>query len=134
MAFLPNRAALVVADSGNGTVNLVRVIGGAPAVQSVTASLSVASGATLVAASSDGASAYVVTSGGMSAFRVELATGAMQAISLPTAATRLERLRDGESFVFSAQPGHAAWFLTVRDSSPQAVFAANADTTEALRQ
>ncbi len=134
MSFLPNLAAVVMADGTNGAVNLVRMVGGAPAVQAVTANLSVVNGATLVAASSDGAAAYVVISGSMSACRVELATGAIRSISLPVVATRLERLRDGESFVFSAQRGHAAWFLTGSDAGLQAVFASDATTTEAPRQ
>ena len=52
--------------------------------------------------------------------------GWMQTITLPEGATQLDRLRDGDSFVFSAPPGRAAWFLTGRDSGLQAVFAAAA--------
>ena len=134
MAFLPNQATVVIADAGNGAIHLARIVNGAPVLQPVTGSLSVASGETLVEASRDGASAFVVASGDTSACRVELATGGMQSMTLPAVATRLDRLRDGESFVFSAEPGHSAWFLTARDSGLQAVFAAAASTAEVSRQ
>jgi hypothetical protein len=134
MAFLPNQATVVIADAGNGAIHLARIVNGVPVLRPVTGSLSVASGETLVEASRDGASAFVVASGDTSACRVELATGGMQSMTLPAVATRLDRLRDGESFVFSAEPGHSAWFLTGRDSGLQAVFAAAASTAEVSRQ
>jgi hypothetical protein len=125
MAFLPNQATVVMADAANGAINLARIVNGVPVLQPVTGSLNAASGETLVEASRDGASAFVVASGGTSACRIDLATGGMQSMTLPAVATRLDRLRDGESFVFSAEPGHSAWFLTGRDSGMQAVFAAD---------
>jgi len=96
--------------------------------------MSPSGGETLVEASLDGASAFVVETGGTSARRVDLTTGSMQSATLPAVATRLDRLRDGESFVFSAEPGRSAWFLTGRDSGLQAVFAAAAPTTEVSGQ
>jgi hypothetical protein len=134
VAFLPNQSTAVIADPANGAMNLASIVKGAPVLQPVTGSLSVGGGETLLEASRDGASAFVVASGGTSACRVELSTGGMQSMTLPAVATRLDRLRDGESFVFSAEPGHSAWFLTGRDSGLQAVFAAAASTTEVSRQ
>jgi hypothetical protein len=132
MAFLPNQATMVIADAGNGAMNLASIVKGVPVVQPVTGSLSVSSGETMVEASRDGASAYVVVSGDTSACRVELATGGMQSMTLPAVATRLDRLRDGESFVFSAEPGRSAWILTGRESGLQAVFAAAASAAGAF--
>jgi len=106
IAFLPNQSAAVIADGGNGTINLARTANGVPVVQAVTGSLSSSPGDTLVEASLDGASAFVVTAGSTSACRVDLTSGSMQSITLPAVATRLGRLRDGESFVFSAQRAH----------------------------
>lgn len=134
MAFLPDQATVVIADGGNGAMSLASILKGAPLLRAVTGSLSVADGETLVEASRDGTSAYVVAFGSTSACRVELATGGMQSTLLPVGATRLDRLRDGESFVFSAEPGRSAWILTGRDSALQAVFAAAASTPEVSRQ
>ncbi|HUI53504.1 MAG TPA: hypothetical protein VLY04_00945 [Bryobacteraceae bacterium] len=134
MAFLPSQSAIVIADGGSGTINLARIVNGVPAVQTVTGSLSASSAEMMVEASRDGASAFVVTSGGTSAWRVELATGSIQTLTLPATATRLDRLRDGDSFVFAAPPGRSAWFLTGRDSGLQAVFAAPAPEREVSRQ
>jgi len=134
IAFLPNRSTVVIADAGNGTMTLANMVNGVPVVQTVTGSLSSSGGETLVEASRDGASVFVVVSGGTSAVRVELLTGSMQTMTLPALATRLDRLRDGESFVFSAEPGHAAWFLTGRGAGLQAVFAAAASSSEVSRQ
>ncbi|MGB7762318.1 MAG: hypothetical protein WBL61_20960 [Bryobacteraceae bacterium] len=134
IAFLPGQSTAVIADSGSGMIELASIVNGAPSVRTVAAGMSFSAGETLVEASGDGASAFVVESGGTSAFRVELATGSTQTMTLPTAATRLDRLRDGESFVFSAEPGRSAWFLTGRDAGLQAVFAAAAATTEVSRQ
>jgi hypothetical protein len=135
LTWLPNQATIVIADGANGAMSLASIVNGGPVVRPVTGSLSVGSGETLVEASRDGASAFVVASGGTSACRVELSTGGMQSMTLPAVATRLDRLRDGESFVFSAEPGHPAWFLTGRASGLQAVFAAAAaSTTEVSRR
>jgi len=133
IAFLPNQATVVIADGSNGTIDLANMAGGEPFVQTVAVGVSSSGGETLVAASPDGASAYVVELGGTSACRIELATGSMQTIALPAVATRLDRLRDGDSFVFSAEPGRSAWFLTGKDAGLQAVFAAAASTTEVRR-
>jgi hypothetical protein len=134
MAFLPNQSTAVIADAGNGTMNLASVVNGVPAVRTVAAGVSSSGGETLVEASRDGLSAFVVAAGSTSACRVDLTTGSLQTITLPAVATRLDRLRDGESFVFSAEPGRSAWFLTGRDSGLQAVFAAAASTTEVSGQ
>ena len=134
IAFLPNQATAILADAGNGTMNLASIVQGVPVVRPVTGSLSVSGGETLVEASRDGVSAFVVASGGTSACRIELATGGMQSMSLPAVATRLDRLRDGESFVFSAEPGRSAWILAGRDSGLQAVFAAASSTREVSLQ
>ena len=133
MAFLPNQSTAVIADAGNGTINLASVVTGAPVVRTVAAGVSSSGGETMVEASLDGASDFVVETGSTSAWRVDLTAGSVQSMILPAVATRLERLRDGESFVFSAEPGRPAWFLTGRDSGLQAVFAA-ASTTEVSDQ
>jgi hypothetical protein len=130
IAFLPNQSTAVIADAGNGTMSLASVVNGAPAVRAVAAGVNSSGGETLVEASLDGASAFVVAAGGAAAWRVDLATGSTQSMTLPAVATRLDRLRDGESFVFSAEPGRSAWFLAGRDSGLQTVFAAAAPTTE----
>jgi hypothetical protein len=134
IAFLPNQSTAIIADAANGTLSLASIVSGVPAVRAVAAGMSSSGGETLVAASRDGTAAFVVETGGTSARRVDLTTGSMQSMTLPAAATRLDRLRDGESFVFSAQPGLSAWFLTGRDSGLQAVFAAAASTTEVSGQ
>ena len=134
IAFLPGQSSAVIADAAKGTLNLASIVGGVPAVRTVAAGMSSSGGETLVAASRDGGSAFVVAAGSASAWRVDLTTGSMQSATLPAVATRLERLRDGESFVFSAEPGRSAWFLTGRDSGLQAVFAAAAPTTEVSSQ
>jgi hypothetical protein len=133
MAFLPNQSTAVIADAGNGTMNLASVVDGAPVVRTVAAGVNSSGGETLVEASLDGASAFVVATGSTSAWRVDLTAGSTQPATLPAPATRLDRLRDGESFVFSAEPGRSAWFLTGRDSGLQAVFAA-ASATEVSDQ
>jgi hypothetical protein len=134
IAFLPNQSTAVIADGGNGTMNLARIVNGMAVVQTVSGSLGSSGGDTLVEASLDGASAFVVATGSASACRVDLTAGSMQSIILPVVATRLDRLRDGASFVFSAQPGSSAWFLTGRDNGLQAVFAAAASTKEVSRR
>jgi hypothetical protein len=133
IAFLPNQSTAVIADAGNGTMNLASVVNGAPVVRTAAAGVNSPGGEMLVEASLDGASAFVVAAGSASAWRVDLTAGSTQPANLPAVATRLDRLRDGESFVFSAEPGRSAWFLTGRDSGLQAVFAA-ASTTEVSDQ
>jgi len=128
IAFLPNQSTAVIADAGSGTMNLASLVKGAPMVRTFAAGVSSSGGETLVETSLDGASAFVVVTGSASAWRVEVANGSLQSVALPAPVTRLDRLRDGESFVFSAQPGRSAWFLTGRGSGLQAVFAAASTT------
>jgi hypothetical protein len=124
IVFLPNQSTAVIADGANGTLSLVVTADGVPQVQTVANSLSLNSaGEMLVAASRDGTAAFVVAAGSASASRVDLTAGSTQTATLPAVATRLDRLRDGESFVFSAEPGHPAWILAGRDSGLQTVFA-----------
>lgn len=134
IAFLPEQTTLAIADAASGTLNLASLSGGAPVLRAVTSALTVYGGETLVEASSDGSSAFVVASGSASASRIDLATGAMQSMALPAVATRLDRLADGESFVFSAEPGHSAWFLNGANSGLQAVFATASSVAEVSRQ
>ena len=133
IAFVPNRSTAIIADGAAGTLNLARMVRGSPSVQTVTGNLDLTGGEVLVQASSDGASAFALATGGTLAYRVELATGSLQTLTLPATATRLDRLRDGDSFVFSAAPGRPVWFLTGNGSGLQAVFAANADDRPVIR-
>ena len=122
LAFVPNQSTAVFADGGSGTVALCR-IAGSPTVQTL-ANVSLG-GEVLVAASRDGSGAFVATVGSTTAYRIDLASGATQSATLPTAATRLDRLRDGQSFVVSAAPGEPVWILTGNSSGMQTIFAAN---------
>ena len=124
IAFLPNQSTAVFADGGSGTVSLCRMAGGSPSVQTVS-SVSFSGSEVLVEASLDGGAAFLVTPGNTAAYRIDLSSGATQSTTLPVAATRLDRLRDGNSFVVSAEAGKPAWFLTGNGSSLQAIFAAN---------
>lgn len=123
-AFLANQPAAVLADSGSGTISLRRIAGTSASVATV-GNLSFTGSDVLLAASPDGTSAILATKGSTAAYRVDLTSGNTESITLPVAATRLDRLRDGQSFVFSAEAGKAAWFLTSNGSGLQAVFAAN---------
>jgi hypothetical protein len=123
LAFLPNQEAAVLADGGRGTISLCRMSGG-PSIQTVT-NLSFSGKDVLVEASLDGAAAFLAVAGDTTAYRINLTSGASQTATLPVAATRLDRLRDGQSFVFSAEAGKPAWILTGNDSGLQTVFASN---------
>jgi hypothetical protein len=129
VAFLPNQPTAVIADPGNGTIDLARLVDGTPDLQIVASGLSHSGGDALVGASRDGASVVVLGVGGTSVSRVELATGSIQTTDLPVPATRLDRLRDAESFLFSAERGQAAWILSDRDGGLSTVFAAPAAPT-----
>jgi hypothetical protein len=124
LAFLPNQSAAVFADGGNGMISLCRMSGSSPSVQPVT-QLNFSGSEVLLEASGDGGSAFLVTAGDTAAYRIDLASGATQTATLPVPATRLDRMRDGQSFVVSAAPGQPAWILTGNGSGLQAVFAAN---------
>ena len=126
LAFVPNQSAAVFADGANGAVSLCR-INGSPTVQTV-ANVSLSGNGVLVAASRDGGSAFLATVGSTTAYRIDLASGASQSATLPVAATRLDALRDGQSFVVSAAPGDPVWILTGNSSGMQTIFAANPGT------
>jgi len=124
LAFLANQSAAVFADGGNGTISLCRMSGGSPSVQGVT-KLSFSRPEVLLQVSSDGGAAFLVSAGDTAAYRIDLASGTTQTATLPVAATRLDRLRDGQSFVVSAKGGEPIWILTGNSSGLQTVFGAN---------
>lgn len=131
VAFLANQKTAVVADGGSGTINLCRMAESAPSVQTV-ANVSFSGSDVLLEASLDGAAAFLAIAGDTRAYRINLQSGASQTITLPVPAKRLDRLRDGQSFVVSAEEGEPVWILTGNDSSLQSIFAANPGTPSPL--
>lgn len=123
ISFLPNQSSAVLADRASGTLSLISSANGVPGLRTVAGSLELAGEGVLVQPSRDGASVFIVALGGVSAYRVELASGATLTTALPIPATRLDRLRNGEAFVVSAELGQAAWFLVSSDSGLGTVFA-----------
>lgn len=123
IAFVPNQSTAVFADGASGSVSLCR-IAGSPTVQTL-ANVSLAGSEVLLAASRDGSGAFLTTVGSTTAYRIDLALGTTQSATLPAAATRLDRLRDGQSFVVSAAAGEPVWILTGNSSGMQTIFAAN---------
>jgi len=111
VTFLPGLASAVVADSDGGTVTLIENLRTAPATRIVATGLQFSADEVFVQASGDAGSVFVAASGAKSASRIDLATGDVQALDLPVGSSRLERLRNGDIFLFSAEPGESAWLL-----------------------
>jgi hypothetical protein len=125
ISFLPSvlNSAIIV-DGSKGKAVLVANLSDVPATQIVTENLDLSDSQTMVQTSSDGRSVFVATKGGGSAYRVDAITGDVEALILPVASSRLDRVLNGEAFTISAEDGLSVWFL-VKDNTPlRTVFAA----------
>jgi hypothetical protein len=124
IAFLSSRNSAVVADSDSGNISVLSNLDNAVATQIVTNALDLSTGQVFVQSSSDGSAVFTLAAGGASAYRIDLSSGNMQSLALPVPASRLDRVRFGETFLFSAAPGQTAWLLTSDATGLSAVFAA----------
>jgi hypothetical protein len=111
LSFLPNRAAVVIADSLAGTISVVDGLQTSPFTRTVISAPDLSGDRILLQPSGDAQSVFVTALGGKSAYRVDLTNQSVSTLDVPVGISRLERVRDGDVFLFSANPGESPWLL-----------------------
>ena len=123
ITFLQNQPAVAIADGGAATVSVIDGLNGVPFTRVTIPGPKLSGDAVLVQTSLDGQSLFVAAHGGTSAHRIDLVNRTMQSIEAPARFSELERLPGGDVFLFSANPGEAAWLLMSDGANLSAGFA-----------
>jgi hypothetical protein len=122
MSFLPAQQALAIVDGAAGTISILDGLNRTPFIRSVLPGPSL-SGGVLMRVSGDAQSLFVAARGGTSAYRIDFASRSMSTLEVPASLSQLERLPGGDIFLFSANPGEAAWLLLANGTNLSASFA-----------
>jgi hypothetical protein len=123
IGFLPNQAAVAIADGGAATVSVIDGLNAVPFTRLTMPGPSLSADAVLVQSSLDGQSLFLAAHGGVSAYRIDLENRITQSMHVPAKFSELERLPGGDVFLFSANPGEAAWLLQFNGTNLSAGFA-----------
>jgi hypothetical protein len=122
LVFLPNQAALAIADGAAGTVTILDNLASQPSTRMAIAAPSLAGGGVFVAGSSDGNSVLFAAAGGQAAYRADLTNQTVSSLNMPVMVSRFDRI-SGNLFLVSANPGEAAWLLLWDGTAMRAGFA-----------
>lgn len=133
ISFLPGQPAIAIADGGAAAITVIDGLNKVPFTRIVMSGPSLSGGRVMVQASGDAQSLFVAAYGGTSAYRIDFATRSMRTLAVPASLSQLERLPGGDVFLFSANPGDAAWLLLSDGQNLTAAFAQPAVGREATR-
>jgi hypothetical protein len=111
IGFFPNRASVAIVDGNAGVASVIDNLAISPGAKRVASGMSIPPGQVLVQPALDGQSIFAVATGGRSAIRIDISSGQVQTLSLGVTTASLERLRNGDTFSFSALPDASAWLL-----------------------
>ncbi len=127
MSFLPGQPAVAIADGNAGTISVIDGLNSAPFMRMAMAGPNLSGDGVLVRASGDAQSLFVAAYGGTSVYRIDFASRIMLTLAVPASLFQLERLPGDDIFLFSANPGEAAWLLLSDGAHLSAAFAQPTD-------
>lgn len=122
--YLSDASTLLVADSGTLRFTAISGLPSASASRVLAPAVPDLGGPLLIQPSTDGRSLFLAAAGARSAARLDLEEQRLDRLDLPASAGRFERLRNGNTFLFSAGPADPAWLLLGDEPGGRAVFAA----------
>lgn len=125
VGYRAGRTDLFIADSGASQISILENLLGAPLTRVLTTGLGDPGARIWMQASQDGRTLFASIAESKRVWRIDVNTSAVQTLDLPATPIGLERLRNGNSFLFSASAGEAAWILLGDAVEMRAVFAAN---------
>src|SRR5207253_847482 len=108
-SFLPDQS-LAIADGVAGIVTVIDGLTSQPFTRMAITVPYLSGDAVFVQATSDGKSLIVAAHKGQTAYRIDLADQSVRSLDVPASVSMLDRL-NGDIFLFSANPGEAAWLL-----------------------
>ena len=118
LAFLPDSNDAAVGDSGSGAVFSVR----SGAVASAYVLATGLAGLNSLNATEDGRSLWVACPGQRVIWSVDIVTGQKHRADLTIAASGLDRLHNGNTFLIAAEPGQPAWIAFLEGETVRTVF------------
>ncbi len=123
--FLPLSRDAVIADRRHGSLILVSDLDRNMMSRVVAAGLEIGAGELFLRPAGDGRSVFLTWAGSHRLFWIALDPEvAPRAIDLPAAASRLDAMRSGDNFVFSAEAGQPVWLLVRSRDGVRSVFVA----------
>jgi hypothetical protein len=133
LSFLPDQTAIAIADGGSASISVMDGLNRTPFTRIMMRGPNLSGGSLLVQASADAQSLFVAALGGTTIYRADFADQTMRTLAVPAPLSRLERFRGGDSFLFSANAGEAAWLLFSNGSNLAAAFAQPTEPREPKR-
>jgi WD40 repeat protein len=121
LSFLPDQS-LAIADGAAGTITVIDGLTSQPFTRATISGPYLSGEVALLQASSDGKFLLLAASKAQTAYRIDLADQSVRSLDVPASVSRLERL-SGDVFLFSANPGEAAWLLIADTDGLRAGFA-----------
>jgi sugar lactone lactonase YvrE len=118
LAFLPNSGNAAIGDRKAGSVYVIQPVTGR--IVGVLSSGLDAIGE--ITPSSDGAVVYVTDLSGQHIRSVSVATGEVRTFELPVSPVRIDRLKNADTFLISAEPGQPAWIFLGSGNDARTVF------------
>ena len=123
LSFLPNQPALAIADGNAATVSVMDGLANLPFPRVVVSGPSLSGDHIFMQGSSDGKSVVMAAGGATTAYRIDLTDRSVRPLDVPAGVSQLERLGGSDVFLFSANPGEAAWLLLADSVSLKTGFA-----------
>lgn len=120
-SFLPDQS-LAIADGAAGMVTVIDGLTSQPFTRMAIPVPYLSGDGAFVQASSDGKSLIVAAYKGQTVHRIDLVDQSVRSLDVRASVSMLERL-NGDIFLFSANPGEAAWLLMADDVNLRAGFA-----------
>jgi hypothetical protein len=111
VCFLPNQTSMVVADSATGAIFVIDSFLQSPIARTVASLPNLSGTRILLQPAGDAKSVFVAAVGGKTAYQVHLSDQSVSTVDVPVQISLLERVRDGDIFLLSANAGDSPWLL-----------------------
>jgi hypothetical protein len=119
IAFLPGSTIAAIGDPGTGSVYLFQRLAGGNVTPLLASGLP---GLGQIAATDDGQILYVTDTGGPGIWSVNVAGGAVGQFASQVNASKLDRLRNSDTFLISSEPGLPGWIFFRQGQAAGTVF------------
>jgi sugar lactone lactonase YvrE len=119
IAFLPASTTAAIGDPGTGSLYLFQRLAGGTVASLLASGLP---GLGQVAASGDGKMLYVTDTQSQRIWSVNVASGAVGQFDLQVSASKLDRLRNADTFLISSEPGLPGWIFFRQGEDARTVF------------
>lgn len=122
VSFLSGQASVAIFDGAAARLTVIGGLNGVPSTLTAISGPAFSGGVVFVQSSADGKSVFVAEKGDTAAYQLEIASGALRSLQVPVSLARFDQMGSADSFLFSANPGQAAWLLLADGANLSAGF------------